>query len=134
MAEVDVHEASLDKVRAGLPAIVTVDALPGKKFIGTVARIAPLPNAQSMWMNPDLKVYTTNINLETIDPDLRSGMSCKAEIIVEQYQDVVYIPVQAVLRVDGQPTVYVVKEGADRGTQGRDRPGQQQHDRDPRAA
>jgi hypothetical protein len=111
VAEVDVHEASLDKVRAGLPAVVTVDALPGKKFIGTVSRIAPLPNAQSMWMNPDLKVYTTNIDLESPDPGLRSGMSCKADIIVEQYQDVVYIPVQCVLRVDGQPTVYVVKDG-----------------------
>lgn len=112
VAEVDVHEASLDKVRAGLPAVVTVDAIPGKKFVGTVARIAPLPNAQSMWMNPDLKVYTTNINLETNDPALRSGMSCKAEIVVEQYQDVVYVPVQAVLRVGGQPTVFVVRDGA----------------------
>jgi len=111
VAEVDVHEASLDKVRPELPAIVTVDALPGKKFIGTVARIAPLPNAQSMWMNPDLKVYTTNINLETNDPGLRSGMSCKAEIIVAQHQDVVHIPVQAVLRVGGQPTVFVVQNG-----------------------
>lgn len=111
VAEVDVHEASLDKVRPGLPAVVTVDALPGKKFLGTVARIAPLPNAQSMWMNPDLKVYTTNINLDTTDEGLRSGMSCKAEIIVEQHADVVYIPVQAVLRVAGQPTVYVVKDG-----------------------
>jgi len=111
VAEVDVHEASLDKVRAGLPAVVMVDAIPGKKFVGTVTRIAPLPNAQSMWMNPDLKVYTTNINLETNDPALRSGMSCKAEIIVEQHQDVVYVPVQAVLRVGGQPTAFVVKEG-----------------------
>ncbi len=111
VAEVDVHEASLDKVRAGLPAIIRVDALPGKTFIGTVARIAPLPNAQSMWMNPDLKVYTTNIDLDSPDPALRSGMSCKADIIVEQYKDVVYIPVQCVLRVDGQPTVYVVKDG-----------------------
>jgi HlyD family secretion protein len=110
VAEVDVHEASLDKVRPGLPAVVTVDALPGKKFLGTVARIAPLPNAQSMWMNPDLKVYTTNINLETTDEGLRSGMSCKAEIIVEQYASVVYVPVQSVLRVDGEPTVYVVKK------------------------
>ncbi|MGE5296296.1 MAG: efflux RND transporter periplasmic adaptor subunit [Solirubrobacterales bacterium] len=112
VAEVDVHEASLDKVRSGLPAVVTVDALPGKKFLGTISRIAPLPNAQSMWMNPDLKVYTTDIGLETSDPDLRSGMSCKAEIIVEQYASVVYIPIQAVLRIDGQPTVFVVKDGA----------------------
>jgi len=111
VAEVDVHEASLDKVHPGLPAVVMVDALPGKKFIGTINRIAPLPNAQNMWMNPDLKVYTTDIDLESSDPDLRSGMSCKAEIIVEQYADVVYIPVQAVLLVEGQPTTFVVKEG-----------------------
>jgi hypothetical protein len=62
-------------------------------------------------MNPDLKVYTTNINLETIDEGLRSGMSCKAEIIVKEYKDVVYIPLQTVLRVGGQPTVFVVKDG-----------------------
>ncbi len=111
VAEVDVHEASLQKVHAGLPAIVKVDALPGKQFMGTVSRIAPLPNPQSMWMNPDLKVYTTNIDLEGDDPALRSGMSCKAEIVVEQYADVVYIPVQSVLRVGGQPTVYVIEEG-----------------------
>ncbi len=60
---------------------------------------------------PDLKVYTTNILLETNDPGLRSGMSCKAEIIVAQYDDAVYIPVQAVLRVGGQPTVFVVNNG-----------------------
>jgi HlyD family secretion protein len=111
VAEVDVHEASLDKVRPGLPAVVTVDAIPDKKFMGTVARIAPLPNAQRMWMNPDLKVYTTDINLETNDSDLRSGMSCKADIIVEQCQNVVYVPVEAVIRVKGQPTLYVVKDG-----------------------
>ena len=111
MAEVDIHEASLEKVRVGLPAVITVDALPGKKFFGTVGRIAPLPDPQSMWMNPDLKVYNSDVYLEGEEPSLRTGMSCKVEIIVEQYEDAVYIPVQAVIRVAGQPTVYTVKEG-----------------------
>jgi HlyD family secretion protein len=111
MAEVDVHEASLDKVHAGLPAVVTVDALPGKKFVGTVTRIAPLPDPGNMWMNPDLKVYKTDIALEGEDPALRSGMSCKAEIIVEQYDEALYVPIEAVLRVGGKPTVYVVEDG-----------------------
>jgi HlyD family secretion protein len=113
VAEVDVHEASLQKVRAGLPAIVTVDALPGKKLMGTVTRIAPLPDPQSMWMNPDLKVYKTEIALDSNDPSLRSGMNCKAEIIVEQHPDTVYVPVQTVLRVGGQPTAYVLNENGD---------------------
>jgi len=110
VAEVDVHEASLQKVRAGLPAIVTVDALPGKKLMGTVSRIAPLPDPQSMWMNPDLKVYKTEIALDSNDPALRSGMNCKAEIIVEHNTDTVYVPVQSVIRVGGQPTVYVLQD------------------------
>lgn len=111
MAAVDIHEASLEKVRVGLPAIVTVDALPGKKFMGTMGKIAPLPDPQSMWMNPDLKVYNSEIYLEGDDPGLRTGMSCKAEIIVEQHKDALYIPVQAVLRVGGKPTVYVLSNG-----------------------
>ncbi|MDI6447956.1 efflux RND transporter periplasmic adaptor subunit [Anaerobaca lacustris] len=108
-AEVDIHEASLEKVRLGLPVVVTVDALPGRRFMGTVGRIAPLPDPQSMWMNPDLKVYNSDIYLEGDDPALRTGMSCKVEIIVAQYDDAVYIPIQAVIRVDGKPTVYVVR-------------------------
>jgi len=110
MAEVDIHEASLEKVRVGLPAVVTVDALPGQKFIGEVARIAPLPDPQSMWMNPDLKVYNSDVYLEGEDEDLRTGMSCKVEIIVEQHDDALSIPIQCVIRVDGQPTVLVVHE------------------------
>ncbi|MHC4520977.1 MAG: efflux RND transporter periplasmic adaptor subunit, partial [Planctomycetota bacterium] len=110
MAEVDIHEASLEKVRVGLPAIITVDALPGQQFVGTVSKIAPLPDSQSMWMNPDLKVYNSDVYLESESPDLRTGMSCKVEIVVAQHEDAVYVPVQAVIRVNGRPTVYVVNE------------------------
>ncbi len=110
MAEVDIHEASLEKVHVGLPAVVTVDALPGQKFIGEVAKISPLPDPQSMWMNPDLKVYNSDIYLEGEDEDLRTGMSCKVEIIVEQHNDALSVPIQCVIRIDGQPTVLVVKE------------------------
>ncbi|HUU20320.1 MAG TPA: efflux RND transporter periplasmic adaptor subunit [Sedimentisphaerales bacterium] len=114
-AQVNIHETSLEKVRVGLPAVITVDALPGKKFLGHVGSIAPLPDARSMWMNPDLKIYPMDIFMEDNDSALRTGMSCKAEIIVEQYANVVYVPVQAVLRVGGQPTVYVVKDGSYEG-------------------
>jgi hypothetical protein len=63
-----------------------------------------------MWMNPDLKVYDTDIYLEDNDSALRTGMSCMAEIIIEQYEDAVYIPVQAVIRVRGKPTIHIVNE------------------------
>jgi HlyD family secretion protein len=106
-AVVKVHETSLQKVKAGLPVVVMVDALPGKTFTGRVEKIAPLPDAQMVWMNPDLKIYNTEVYLEGEGDNLRTGMSCKAEIIIEEYDDAIYIPVQAVLRVGGEPTVYV---------------------------
>lgn len=111
-AKVSIHETSLRKVHEGLPAIITVDALSGKKFLGRVDNIAPLADARMMYMNPDLKVYPTDIILEDMDPALRTGMSCNAEIIVAQYPDAVYVPVQAVLRIGGKPTLFVVKDGS----------------------
>lgn len=109
-AEIKVHESSMEKVKEGLPVIVTVDAVPGKTFTGKVAKIALLPDAQSMWMNPDLKIYKTEIYLDGDGKGLRTGMSCRAEIIVEHYDDVMFIPIQAVVRIGKQQTVYV-REG-----------------------
>jgi HlyD family secretion protein len=106
-AEVAIHESNLKKVRKGMPAKVTVDALPGREFSGRIMHIAPLPDAQSIWMNPDLKVFTTQIFLDGNDSDMRTGMSCQARIIVETHDNVLSVPVQAVLQVQGVPTVYV---------------------------
>lgn len=118
-AEIGVYEASLDKVRRGLPVIVTVDALPGERFIGRIMSIAPLPDARSAFLNPDLKIYNTMIQLDDSSNThlLRTGMNCTAEIIVEQYEEAVYVPVQSVLRVGEEPTVYVV---GDRGLEARE--------------
>jgi HlyD family secretion protein len=110
-AEIAIHESNLKKVRTGMPAVVTVDALPGREFSGRITQIAPLPDAQSIWMNPDLKVFTTQIFLDGNDSGMRTGMSCQARIIIETHDNVVSVPVQAVLQVQGVPTVYVRSGG-----------------------
>jgi HlyD family secretion protein len=107
IVDVKIHESNLEKIRSGLPVKITVDALSGKTFTGKVSKIAPLPDAQSVWLNPDLKVYNTEIYIENETRELRTGMSCRAEIIVDDYRDVLYVPVQAVLIIGGQPQVYV---------------------------
>ncbi|HQO34164.1 MAG TPA: efflux RND transporter periplasmic adaptor subunit, partial [bacterium] len=109
IADVKVPESSLEKIRIGLPVRITVDALPGAVFTGKVMSIAPLPNAQSMFMNPDLKVYNTQISIDGDGETLRSGMGCQAEIIVDYFQDATYVPIQSVLRVGDKPTVFVAK-------------------------
>jgi len=107
MAEVNVHESNLKKVRVGLPVHLTVDAAPGKIFQGKAARLALLPDQQSAWLNPDLKVYDLDVHIEGDGSELRPGMSCRAEIFIEQHDDALYVPVQCVVREGGEPTVYV---------------------------
>ncbi|MCK4299665.1 MAG: efflux RND transporter periplasmic adaptor subunit, partial [Planctomycetes bacterium] len=108
IAEVKVHESSLRKIREGLPVRVHVEALPDRQFIGRVGKIGLLPDAQSAFLNPDLKVYATQIYIEQDAGDLRVGMTCRADIIVAEYADAIYVPVQSVTRVGTQHMVYVM--------------------------
>ncbi|MDP8245472.1 MAG: HlyD family efflux transporter periplasmic adaptor subunit [Candidatus Hinthialibacter antarcticus] len=108
ISEVKIHESSLEKINVGLPVVITIDALPGKTYYGRVSVIAPLPDSQSFFSNPDLKVYNSQILIDGNGEDLRSGMGCQAEIIIAQFENTTYIPVQAVLKVGDQPTVFVM--------------------------
>ncbi|GAB4107966.1 MAG: hypothetical protein Kow00105_12910 [Phycisphaeraceae bacterium] len=108
LVNIKVHESSLKKVQVGQRVRVTINALPGREFFGRVARIAPLPDAQSFWRgNPDLKVYNTEIHLDGDLEGVRTGMTCQAQIIVDQLENVISVPVQCVVRIGNQPTVYV---------------------------
>jgi len=108
-AEIKIHESSLQKIRTGLPVRILIDALPGRQLTGRVASIAPLPDATSMFMNPDLKVYNSVITVDGNGSSLRNGMSCQAEVVIAQFEDALYVPLQAVVRVGEQPTVYLAE-------------------------
>lgn len=104
-AEVRVHESLLNKIKVGQEATITVDALPGKVFTGTITNIAVMPE-DGGWRNPDLKEYVTDIAINETSPYLRSGMTCQAEVQVAHFDEALTVPVQSVLRVDDQPTVF----------------------------
>lgn len=106
-AKIKIHEADLDKVSRGMSVRMTVDALPGQVFTGTIARIAPLPDAAAMFMNPDLKVYDTDVHIDPNEGGLRTGMSCQVQILAAYHPQASFVPVQAVVRTGAQPTVYV---------------------------
>jgi len=104
-AQISVHESMMNKLKIGQIANITVDALPGVKFTGTVSSIAVMPE-DGGWRNPDLKQYKTELIVNEESPALRSGMTCKADILVAYYEEALTVPLQSVLRVDDKPTVY----------------------------
>jgi HlyD family secretion protein len=104
-AQISVHESMMNKLEVGQIANITVDALPGVKFTGTVTTIAVMPE-DGGWRNPDLKQYKTELFINEEFSALRSGMTCKADILVAYYDEALTVPLQSVLRVDDQSTVY----------------------------
>lgn len=109
LVDVDVHESSVPMVQLGLPVIVTTDT--GETTQGEIEYVATVADSQSWWRNPDLKVYSTKVTIDNTSGRLRPGMNCYAEIIIEELDDVVNVPVQAVHSNGGQSFVYLDEGG-----------------------
>ena len=115
IAKINVHESSLKSLVTGMPVRVRCDALPGKIFIGKLTRISPMPDNERRWMNPDLKEYPAEVTLSGGEGELKSGMGCRAEIVLAQYDEAVYVPVQCVVRIGKTPYAWVKgKNGPER--------------------
>ena len=110
VVEVDIHESSVKKIRPGLKVAVRLDALPGEALVGTVISVAPVPSSQSSWLNPNLKVYMTRVQLDRVPKGLKPGMRAEAEILVANLENVLQIPMQGV-RSSGKRSFVYLKKG-----------------------
>ena len=95
--KVSVHEASVDRVKAGLRARID---LQDRSYDGEVLSVAPMAE-RAGWWNGNMVKYETTIKLDT-QVDVKPGMSADVEIFLAQYDDVITIPVGAVVEQDGQ--------------------------------
>ncbi|WP_009965004.1 HlyD family efflux transporter periplasmic adaptor subunit [Verrucomicrobium spinosum] len=93
---VNIHESQLKKVRIGQHCRVTVDAEQGRTLEGVVAELAVLPDSGSSRYTPNLKVYPAVVHIDGTHDWLKPGMNAKVEIIVNQLDDILYVPVQSI--------------------------------------
>lgn len=93
---VKIHESQVKKVKIGQEVRIKVDAEPGKVLEGRVAELALLPDSGSSRYTPNLKVYPCTIHISGMHDWLKPGMNAKAEIIVDQLTQVVFVPVQSI--------------------------------------
>jgi multidrug resistance efflux pump len=107
VAEISVHETEVDKVRAGQAARITMDAFPDRVLQGQVLEVAPLPDQNRNFLNPDLKVYQTLVLINGTHDFLKTRMSCRVDILVQELRDVLMVPIQVVSNRRGAKVVYV---------------------------
>ncbi len=109
---VNIHESQLKKVRIGQHCRVTVDAEQGRTLEGVVAELAVLPDSGSSRYTPNLKVYPAVVHIDGTHDWLKPGMNAKVEIIVNQLEDILYVPVQSIEVENDHFFTYVNTGGA----------------------
>ncbi|MCA9251496.1 MAG: efflux RND transporter periplasmic adaptor subunit [Phycisphaerales bacterium] len=101
-----IHEAKTSLIAVGQKARVEVEGIPDVLFDGTVTKIAPLADSQNNWLNPDMKEYATEIELDTNNYELKPGVTARADILVKNVDNALTVPVQAVYSVGERHFVF----------------------------
>jgi membrane fusion protein (multidrug efflux system) len=102
LATLHVPERELSRLAAGQPAVLSADALPGKRFVGVIDRISPVVDADS-------GTFRVTVELTDDTGRLRPGMFGRFDIVYDRRDNAVLVPVESVLMEDGEASVFVVE-------------------------
>jgi hypothetical protein len=104
LSKVYVNEIEISKVQKGQKVIINVDAFPKKTYTGTVYAIA---NIGEVLPNSDAKMFEVQVKVDGSDSDLRPTMTTGNKIVIQTFDNVVYIPSECVQTgADSIPFVY----------------------------
>jgi HlyD family secretion protein len=125
-AEVKVDETDIVNVKQGQSVDVTIDALPGQTFKGTVTEVGSqavlrssgVATVQTTAGTQEAKDFKVVITLENPPDSLRPGLSATAKIKTAERKDVVAIPMQALVVRTRADLEEAAKEAAGKGSDG----------------
>lgn len=99
---VGISESDYTKVKKGDKVTLTVDALPGKEYTGTVTRLHPV-------MDPGTHTFNAEVQVRNENRELRPGMYARVKVTFGNNNSIV-IPDSGVVKMQGAGTrsVYVL--------------------------
>jgi HlyD family secretion protein len=112
IAQAKLHESVLKQIKLGQTCTIDVEALPGQRFHGRVGFVAVLPDQNSWWANPNMRLYRVDVAITSKSEQMRPGMSCAIEILADELPDALYVPVQAVFRTRQGNVSFVTRGGS----------------------
>ncbi|MFI4968866.1 MAG: efflux RND transporter periplasmic adaptor subunit [Lysobacterales bacterium] len=101
-AVLNVPERDLGTLKAGQPVRMQVDALAGRTFEGTIARIAPVVDAAS-------GTFRATCEFRDSTATLKPGMFGRIDVAYDQRHDALVVPRAAIVEEDGESSVFVIE-------------------------
>jgi len=101
-----VPESQVAALHIGQQAQVRVDAMPGKTLRGKVTKVSLVAD-QFVWARTETKMYPVTISIDEPPPGLKPEMSGEGQIAIGERKNVLQVPREAVVSVDGDRVCYV---------------------------
>jgi HlyD family secretion protein len=101
---VNLVERDLNKVSVGAGAAVTVDAYPGERFAGRVARVAPV-------LDPATRTAEMEIEVPNATGRLKPGMYARVRLISANKENALVVPKSALVTSQDRRGVFMVQKG-----------------------
>jgi len=108
---VNIYESQISLVKPGMHANVSLDALPDQRFRGEVIQIASMPEPARDG-NPNYRVYKAEVLVTDQMPEIKPGVTAKVEILIAELEDVIKVPLQAIVGLDDRQYCFIEKDGA----------------------
>jgi HlyD family secretion protein len=102
LVDVQVSEVDINRVRLDQSVNLTFDAVLGKEYHGVINKVSPIGNIVQ-----GIVEFSVTVELTDADEDVKPGMTAAVNIIVEELNNVLMVPNQAVRVRDGQRVVYI---------------------------
>lgn len=109
--DVRIHESKISRIREGLSANVRVTAFNDELYRGVVETVSAVP-VSGNWRRGNQKEYETVIRI--IEPDLermtrlKPGLTASVEVLVQRRENVLQVPIQAVVTVGTKSFAFVL--------------------------
>lgn len=101
-----VNEIDVSKLKVNQAVRIGVDAFPEKNYTGIVTEVA---NIGEQLPNTDAKVFEVTIKVNEYDPILRPSMTTSNQIVTQSFEDVLFVPLEAIHAEDSLSFVYTSK-------------------------
>ena len=105
-----IDESDIGRVELGQIVRITADSFPDEIFEGKVVQVASKGINTSNVITFDVKIEITGENAYKLKPE----MTTNVEIIIERKENVLYLPLEAIIEENGRKTVEILKKSKDK--------------------
>lgn len=106
-AVIRLNDIDRDRVKTGMRGRVRPDAFPDEVYEGEIVSMELIPSKAISQAYSNLKIIEAELLIDGTNGSLRPGMSAVVELIIDEKNDVLQVPLSSVFELDDRQYVYM---------------------------